>query len=136
MRAAFAILTLALAILATAPSVEATDHVCVPPGTLNQACVGRLNGELCAWGNGASPISPICLSPATSVPGTVCVPPGTLNGMCIGPSGDGGVCAWIYGGPLYHYACVHPDGRIEACSNSLFSTIYGEGFHCLGDPIS
>ncbi|MEA3189560.1 MAG: hypothetical protein QOD77_142 [Thermoplasmata archaeon] len=136
MRALLAILTLALAATASLPSTHAVQDpaVCIPPGTLNQACVGIVNGEPCAWPNGASPFGRICVSPSEALPAAICVPPASLNGACVGIVGDA-ACAWVYGGPAYHYACVHADGRIEACSTNLFAALYGDGFHCLGDPM-
>jgi hypothetical protein len=127
--------TLTLATLAILPQADATaGPVCLPPGTLNQVCAGTLDGKPCVWFSGASPLSPICADTSIVSIQTLCVPPGTLNGMCIGTMGDA-VCAWIYGGPAYHYVCIHADGTIEACSNTLFSALYGAGRHCLGDAL-
>ncbi len=117
---------------------DVPDHVCIPPGTLNQACVGKYyDGRLCAWPNGPSSFGPICVPDDTfqAPPDPICIPPGSLNTGCYGIRDDGAACAWIYGGPFYHYACVLRDGSIESCSTNLYSPIYGPGWHCLGEPL-
>jgi hypothetical protein len=122
--------------------VTTTTHplptsVCIPPASLNQVCAGKYyDGRLCVWPNGASGLNPVCVpTDAISVGPPVCVPPYALNNVCVGIRSDGAACAWINGGPLYHYACVLPDGSVEACSDNLFATIYGPGWHCLGEPL-
>ncbi len=129
---------LALAAVPTLPASSAglPDHVCIPPGTLNQACVGDYgNGDLCAWPNGPSSFGPVCVGIQTTPLLPVCFPPASDNHSCIGLRNDGAACVWIYGGPLYHYACVTPTGKIESCSTNLYSAIYGPGWHCLGEPL-
>jgi len=129
-------------LLAAVPSLPSTsaglpDYVCIPPGTLNQACVGHYPGtnELCAWPNGPSSFGPVCIETQTTQLLPVCFPPSADNHGCIGIRSDGAACAWIYGGPLYHYACVTRDGHVESCSTNLYATIYGPGWHCLGEPL-
>jgi hypothetical protein len=126
-----AALCLSLAFL-PAPAT-ASSAVCVPPGTLNQLCVGQTGHGVCAWTTGPNPIE-ACL-PDIALGGIVCVPPGSLNQVCVGFVGDGSLCALMGGGPTYAYLCVAPDGRVSSCSNSLYSVLYGPGDHCLGEPM-
>ncbi|MEA3202545.1 MAG: hypothetical protein QOI63_211 [Thermoplasmata archaeon] len=133
MRILLAAATLALALAFLPAPAAAAGAVCVPPGTLNQLCVGTVGGRLCAWTNSPNPMQ-ACL-PDVAVGGPVCVPPGTLNQLCVGFASDGSVCAWLYGGPVYSFVCVSPTGRVTSCSNSLYSVLYGPGMHCLGEPL-
>ena len=125
-----ALLALGL-VLAVAPtSVSAAPGaVCVPPGSLNQLCVGSTANGYCAW----TPTMRACAPHVTADP--VCVPPGSLNQVCVGRAANGDVCAWAGGGPVTSFVCFSTSGKVTSCSNSLYGPLYGAGWHCLGDPI-
>lgn len=116
-----------------------TNPLCVPPGTLNGACVGVVDGDPCAWYWFGPSHSRICLRDGPSVetctnhlwgegwtcelPVAIavtqiqaCVPPGTLNQVCAGTV-DGSVCVWFSGASQLDRICV--PGEMSATMQAI-----------------